>query len=144
MAGIEILVIGVLAHVLAKRSTRIEIAHPLVIGEEVDTLAHPAGIGDVAVQMQQALKVAIAIGIAPQMPDEAPTVALPMREFAHVDIAPNHNAALRPIGNRVGLAERKLAWQSALGLHSEDDLEAGRELTGISGVQDLLSVGRPA
>src|SRR5579885_187640 len=78
------------------------------------------------------------------MSDEAPTVALPMREFAHVNIASNHNAALWPIGNRVGLAERKLTWQPAIGLDGEDDLEAGRELTGIGGVQDLLSVRRPA
>src|SRR5437660_6593940 len=101
--------ISMTAHILAEESTRIEINHPLVIGEEVDALAHPAWIGDIAIQLKQALKIPVPVDIAPQMPNSASPVAFPVREFAYIDVASNHHAALRRVGDGIRHTEGKLA-----------------------------------
>src|SRR6266487_154800 len=94
MARVEILMIGMLAHVLAGGSARIEIANPIVIREKVDTLTNPARTRDIPIQPQKAFKRPAPAGITPEMPGSAPTIALPARKL--VGVATNDNASLWP------------------------------------------------
>jgi ABC-type nitrate/sulfonate/bicarbonate transport system substrate-binding protein len=48
VARIEIVVVGMAAHIFALRRAGVDVANAFVIGEEIDSLANPARVGNVA------------------------------------------------------------------------------------------------
>ena len=66
IAYIEIVVRGVAAQIFAGWRTGIDIADALVVGNKIDALTNPAGRGQIAIQVKEWTKLAIARDIAPE------------------------------------------------------------------------------
>jgi hypothetical protein len=75
MTSIEILVVGVTAYILTERSTRIDVANSLVVGEKVDTFAYPAWVSNIPIETKQSLELPIAADITPQVSNPATSIA---------------------------------------------------------------------
>jgi hypothetical protein len=81
--GVELVVVGVLAHVGAVGQGGVEVAGAVGGGEEDDAVAQPGG-GPVlgGVLGEQAGELAAAVGVDPDLARGAAAVALPLRRFA--------------------------------------------------------------
>src|SRR4051794_37219624 len=86
-------------HIFPRGRTGIEVAKPFIIREEGDTLADPAGISHIASDMQEPLKGAAALRIAPQVPNSSTAIPFPSRHIP--DVTTKHDSSLWFVGNRV-------------------------------------------
>src|SRR6266852_6101005 len=143
MTRIKVVVIGVAAHILALRRAGIDGADPIMIREEIDALAKPAGVGDIAIQLQQALECSTAPGVAPQVTDSSAAIALLICEVANIDVAPDNDAATRPERDGVRHAVGKLARLAPARRNRVEHLKTPGELPGIAGEQYLLAGRKP-
>ena len=76
-AGVVLVVVGVAAEVAPVGRGRVEVADPLVVGQEPDPVADPHRGGGVAGQAEESAEVAVAPPVDPQVAGGAAPVALP-------------------------------------------------------------------
>src|SRR5712692_5818135 len=142
VTGVEVLVVAMAAQVFAQGRAGINVAHPFMVGNEIDALAYPARCGDIAVQPQQALECSVALDIAPEVSGGAAPVAFPASRF--VNVAPDDHAAVWPVGDGVGLPDGQLTRLSASRRDGINIFLPRQRLCRIAGVQDGIAVWRPA
>src|SRR5690349_19679502 len=104
MAGVQLGVVRVALDVRALWRARVDVAHTLVVRQEVDAISHPAGAGQVALQHDEPLELAAATGIDPEVASGAATVTLPTRGVRRVTT--QHHAAVGATGEGTGRAVR--------------------------------------
>jgi hypothetical protein len=75
--GVVLVVVGVAAEVVAVGRGRVEVADPLVVGQEPDPVPDPHRRGRVAGQAEEPAEVAVAPPVDPQIAGRAAPVALP-------------------------------------------------------------------
>src|SRR6185503_6836933 len=90
IAGVEVLVVSVAAKVAPGRRARVEVAVPLVIGEEPDAPRDPHRAGDVSARWCERREAAVTFAIDPQRAGGAAAIALPARRIRR--IAAEHDA----------------------------------------------------
>jgi len=137
ITGIEIIVIGMAAYILAERCTRIDIANALMVGEEIDALAHPAWVSQVPIEAEETLEGAITASVTPEMPYCATPIAFPVGRLA--DIAADHDATLWAIGDGIGYADRHLGGLSPFAADGINGVKATARLTCVTDIEYGIS-----
>ncbi len=135
--------VGVALHVAAVRAGRVQVADPLVIGEEEDALADPHRPHQVAVELAaDPRERSAAVAIDPQVPGGAAAVALPARRVEVV--AAEHGRAVGSNVERHRVADRETAREAAVARDRERDRLLDERRAGVGGEVDLAAVVRPA
>ena len=84
MAGVVVVVVAVAAQITLVWQAGVEIAHALGVGKEVDAVADPHRVGQVALEPAHPSKCSAAFGVDPEVPRRPATVALPARRVGGV------------------------------------------------------------
>ncbi len=82
--GVVVLVAGVPLQPAAGGGHRVEVAGPLVVGQEVDASPDPHRIGQISLQTDQWLEVSVALTVYPQRPRGPAAIPLPASRVAAV------------------------------------------------------------
>ena len=141
VARVEVGMVGVPLQAAAVGQARVQVAHALEVGQEVDAAADPHRAGDVAGQLGDAAEAAVALGVDPQVAGGAAAVALPARRVGGV--AADHLRLARAEGKVVHRPERQQLRQPAVDTEREGAMVAHERLAVRADEQDA-TVGREA
>src|SRR6185437_6785847 len=126
----------------AVRVAGVDVRDAVVVAEEVDPIAYPAGVGQVAGQADQGLVVAAVRAVDPEPSAGAAAIALPARGFG--DAATEHGAAVRAPGDAAGRSVAEQSGGTAGWIDREQPVpESGRLLCG-AGIDDLAGPRVPS
>ncbi len=143
VARVEVLVIGVTAKVAPGRRARVEVAVPLVIGEEPDAPGDPHRAGDVAGRRGEQDEASVPLAIDPQGAGGTAPIAFPARRIGRV--AAEDDAA--PAGVERDLVRRpprESLGRSAGRGHRVQMLVARERTRRVALEQDAVAVARPS
>ncbi len=142
VARVEILEVRMAGQLSTLDRAGVHVPVALVVGQEEDALATPAGTGQVAVEPHQRHVAAAGIAVDPERAGRPAAIALPGGGFAR-GLSPEHRCATRAVGKGGRRPERELGRQAAAHRHAVEPLLAGKGPGGDGCVDDRRSVGRP-
>ena len=140
--GVEILVVGVPLQPPAGRGDRVEIPRSLVIREEIDASADPHRVGQVPLEPDERLELAVAVAVHPQRPCGSAAVPLPARRVAAV-AANDHAPAAALERDRPRRTHLKQVRLTTIGGDGVDVLIHGEGASPVARNQHPLAVGGP-
>jgi hypothetical protein len=142
-ARVVFVLLGVTAEIASVRRDGVDVADPLVIGEEEDALAEPHRPDKVAVELgADSPVVARTVRIDPQMPGRPAAIALPARRVDRV-AAEYGRAVLRDV-ERHRVADAEGDRLTAFGIDTERERLSDERRACIRGEVDGAPVARPA
>ena len=130
-AGVEVGVVAVPAEPGAVGQHRVEVADPLVVRDEHDPLADPAGVLELSVELgEEPHEVAGPGGVDPQLGRRAAPVALPRRAPAGALVDAEDHGAARPAAMEVTGPSGSRDGRPAVGRHRVGPGSAPERLAG--------------